>query len=189
MLSMFIVNPFPLRGLKVSHLGHQASGVALLMAVKVLALKVSSGSYDKRFAYRHAIAHLIGIGMMIGKDEPFEPVGVGSDIVFPGYDACKLLDTCIKELSGIVIHQSDTAPVALLVLAPVIGVDFKFACALDVKPFVTDTEIHRSTACQVVLRDILLAYIGCYSHAKVFDWMKGEGREEISSEALDLAGA
>ena len=143
----------------MSHLGNQASGVALLMAVKVLALKVSLCPYDKRFAYHHATAHLIGTGMMIGKDKSFEPVGVCSDIVFSCYDACKLLDTCIKEVSGIVINQSDTALVALPFLAPVIGIDLKFACALDIKPFITDTEINRSTACKVVLRGIFLTYI------------------------------
>ena len=125
----------------MSNLGYQASGVALLMSVKVLALKVFLCPCDKRFAYLHAIAHLIGIGMVIGKDKSFEPVGVRSDIVFPGYDACKLLDTCIKEVSGIVINQSDTALVALPFLAPVIGIDLKFACALDIKPFITDFDV------------------------------------------------
>ena len=148
----------------MSDFGNKASGVALLMAVKVLALKVSLSPYDKRFAFHHATAHLIGIGMVVGKDKSFEPVGVCSDIVFPGYDACKLLDACIKEVSGIVINKSDTVLVALSVLAPVIGIDLKFACALDIKPFITDSEIYRSTACKVVLRGILLTYISGYSH-------------------------
>ena len=58
----------------------------------------------------------------------------------------------------------NSASVALSFLAPVIGIDLKFACALDIKPFVTDTEVHRSTAVKGVLRCIFLTYVSGNSH-------------------------
>ena len=134
------------------------------MTVKVLALKVSVSPYDEGFTDHRPMAHLVGIRVMIGEDKSFQPVGVCSDVVLSGDDACKLLDLRVKEVSGIVIHKSDTALIALAVLAPVVGIDLKFACALDIKTLVTDAEIDRSTADQVVLRGILLTYVGSYSH-------------------------
>ena len=53
--------------LKTSNLVNQASGVALLMLAEMLVLKVPLCPDDKGFAYRHATAHAIGIGVVIGK--------------------------------------------------------------------------------------------------------------------------
>ena len=134
------------------------------MTAKVFTLKIAVSTGDERFAYHRPSAHLVGIRMMIGKDCIPKPLGVCSDIVALGDDTCKFLDLCVKEVSGIIVNQSDTALVALTILRPVIGIDLKFACALDIKLLITDSEVHRSTAVQVVLRCISLTYEGSYSH-------------------------
>lgn len=150
--------------LEAGDLGHQSSGVALLMTVKALAPKIPLCPVREGSAFRHPIAHIVGIRVVVGEDDLAQPVGVRSDVIIACYDACKFLDLCVKEVSGIIIDHGDTALVALPLLAPVIGIDMEFACALDVKPIVTDTEIYRGTASLVVPRSILLAYESGHSH-------------------------
>jgi hypothetical protein len=125
--------------------GHEAFDIALLMAVKALTAEIPPCPFGERFAWWCIALRRKGIGMVVGKYQPLQPCGGGSDIIVLSYEVGNFLDLCVEGIPHLVIYQCDTVLVPLSLRTPVVGIDLKFAGALDIKSLITDTKVDGCT--------------------------------------------
>ena len=94
----------------------------------------------------------VDVGMVVFLYQPLEPVAVHTAVVFLGDKVRNLLDVPVEVHPLFLRDQCHTGLVALFLRAPVVGVDGKLACRLDVRSAdVPDTEIDTCQIRHVVL--------------------------------------
>ena len=94
----------------------------------------------------------LDVGMVVFLYQPLEPVAVHTAVVFLGDKVRNLLDVPVEVHPLFLRDQCHTGLVALFLRAPVVGVDGKLACRLDVHSAdVPDTEIDTCQIRHVVL--------------------------------------
>ena len=135
------------------HLVYDTTVVGSLMLVGLLLFYELPAPDGKASLYNLAVLHLEGVGMVVGKYELLQPLVGCTDVKLLGDKACYLHHGAVQAKLFLVGHQSHTEAVALTLTAPVVGIDGKFTCGLDVRPctIITDAEIYGCLVGHVVL--------------------------------------